>query len=341
MTADLQDAKRLVRDYQLAFDDASVSGMARVLERHTSSDYVWRGVHPFNAQPGAAEAVAAFWAPFAAAFPARQRREDIFFAGRNDVDGGASVWVVSMGHFLGLFDSDWLAIPATGRLAYLRYAEFHKIEDGRIAETALFCDLLSLMEQAGVYPLPPMTGASFMYPGPRGHDGQLDAPQDPLAGEATLALVNAMIADLAALNALEGHRCPPELLAKAWAADMFWYGPSGIGASHTIGRYQEQHQYPFRLNLSDKTYNGHVARFAEGNFAGFFGWPNLNNRNTGGFLGLPASMNSGEMRIVDIYRRSGDRLAENWVLIDLAHYLLTQGLDVFGRLRQLRRIDPV
>ena len=39
------------------------------------------------------------------------------------------------------------------------------------------------------------------------------------------------------------------------------------------------------------------------------------------------------MRVVDVYRRSGDKLAENWVFIDLLHYFRQQGLDVLGRMR--------
>jgi hypothetical protein len=39
------------------------------------------------------------------------------------------------------------------------------------------------------------------------------------------------------------------------------------------------------------------------------------------------------MRVVDIYRRDGDKLAENWVLIDLLHWLKQQGLDVLERTR--------
>ena len=37
-----------------------------------------------------------------------------------------------------------------------------------------------------------------------------------------------------------------------------------------------------------------------------------------------------------VYRREGEKLAENWVFIDLLHYLKMQGLDVLGRLKELR-----
>ena len=43
----------------------------------------------------------------------------------------------------------------------------------------------------------------------------------------------------------------------------------------------------------------------------------------------------GEMRVVDIYRRDGKKLAENWVFIDILHWLSMQGLDVLMRMRQL------
>ena len=55
---------------------------------------------------------------------------------------------------------------------------------------------------------------------------------------------------------------------------------------------------------------------------------------SGGFLGLPASR-PADMRVVDVYRRDGDKLAENWVFIDLLHWLHMQGLDVLARMRQL------
>ena len=205
-----------------------------------------------------------------------------------------------------------------------------------IAESAFFCDIIKVMQQAGCDPLPPQTGAAIINPGPSTQDGILDNPQDPDAGHQTAALVERMIADLSRLNVTGEDHCPPEYLARTWHDDMMWFGPAGIGAICTIERYQQQHQYPFRENLKGKKFNGHGARIAEGNYAGFFGWPNLTNTATGGFLGLPGSEIPADMRVVDIYRRHGDKLAENWVFIDLLHWLSMQGLDVLGRLRELR-----
>ena len=338
-TDDLQQAKKTVRDLHAAFDAAPLSDLVRVLGEHTTPDYFWRGMHPFYEQQGAEAVVSAFWAPLRKSFSPLQRREDVFMAGRNFVDDGETIWVVGMGNMVGLFDSDWLGIPATRKMAFLRYAEFHRVDNGKIAESAFFCDVLSIMHQAGCYPLPPPTGADIIQPGPRTHDGLMFEAQPPEEGEKTLALVNEMVADLSALNESGNDRCPPEVLQKTWHDDMIWYGPTGIGATYTIPRYQEQHQYPFRTQLKNKVFNGHIARVAEGNYLGFFGWANLTNTPTGGFLGLPGNEFRADMRVVDIYRRDGDKLAENWVFIDLLHWLSMQGLDVLKRLEETRDLS--
>lgn len=323
---------------QQQFDTAVNAELADILSSHVSNDYLWRGMHPVYEQTGAAAVVANFWLPLRQSFRSLQRREDVFFAGQNNVDEGKSIWVASMGNMMGLFDSDWLGIPATGKLTLLRYAEFHRVDDGIITESAFFCDIISVMQQAGLRPLPEQTGAAILQPGPRTHDGILLEAQDAEQGIATMALVNRMIEDLSALNESGDDRCPPEVLARTWHDDMAWYGPAGIGATYTIPRYQQQHQYPFRTQLKDKVFNGHIARFAEGNYAGFFGWANLTNTPTGGFLGLPGNETRADMRVVDIYRRDGDKLAENWVFIDLLHWLSMQGLDILARMKLIRTI---
>lgn len=326
-----QENKALILQYYKELASATPETVAAIVDTYTASDYTWYGVHPFNEQKGSDAVVEAFWKPFLKAWGPVQRRQDVLMAGTNEID--TTGWVTSMGHFMGLFDGDWLGIPASRRIAFLRYADFNCIENGKITRSGFFCDIIGVMNQVGIHPLPPQTGASFIYPGPRTHDGVLYDPQDPAEGVKTLEIVNQMIDDLTELNISGNDRCPPELLAKTWHDDMIWYGPAGIGASYTIPRYQEQHQYPFRMGLKGKKFNGHVCRFAEGNYAGFFGWPNLTNTPVGGFLGLPGSETAADMRVVDIYRREGDKLAENWVLIDLPYWLKQQGLDILERTR--------
>ena len=52
-------------------------------------------------------------------------------------------------------------------------------------------------------------------------------------------------------------------------------------------------------------------------------------------MGLPGSDTTLEFRVIDLYRREGDKLAENWIFIDMLHVLKQQGMDV------LARLDPV
>ena len=94
---------------------------------------------------------------------------------------------------------------------------------------------------------------------------------------------------------------------------------------------------PFRAGLDNIVFDGNVCLFAEGHYAGLFGWPTLSMNPAGGFLGLPASDRKVDMRLVDIYRRDGDKLAENWIFIDLLHYLMQQDVDVLERARNILR----
>ena len=130
---------------------------------------------------------------------------------------------------------------------------------------------------------------------------------------------------------------PPDELAKSWHDDMTWFGPSGIGATYTRERYQQQHQGPFSAGLENFTFQGNICSFGEGNYGALFGWPNLTMKPSGGFMGLPAFDKAVEMRIVDVYRRDGDKFAENWIFIDLLQFLAQQGVDVLGRMQQILR----
>ena len=328
-----QDQKSLILSFYDELEAANADSVGKVISQFTNPDFQWYGVYPFNEQNGGDAVAEVFWIPFLSSWSNVQRRQDVFLAGTSEIDN--TDWVISMGHFMGLLDGNWLGFPASRKIAFLRYADFNCIKDGKIIRSSFFCDLIGFMHQLGINPLPPQTGASFIFPGPRTHDGLLFEPQDQRESQKTLELVNRMIGDLSDLNKNENDCPSPDLLKKTWQDDMIWYGPAGIGASYTIPRYQEQHQLPFRRGLKDKVFNGHICRFAEGNYAGFFGWPNLTNTATGGFLGLPASGTPADMRVVDIYRRQGEKLSENWVLIDLPWWLKQQGVDVLGRTKKI------
>lgn len=328
MNNDIQAAKALVVDFYHHLESASLEELAEVMQNFTSKTYLWRGYHPFHEQTSATQVAQVFWQPLRQSLKHLQRRQDIFMAGHNEMDDYSSVWVVSMGHLMGLFDEAWLGIKPTGKMAMLRYCEFNKVENGKITETAMYFDIPHLMVQAGLQPFPPQTAAQLVQPGPMNHKGLMFDQQNPLEGEKTLAAINHMVD---ALGDWDHELSLEDELRLSWHEDMIWWGPTGIGATYTIPRYAQQHSGPFRAAFKDRTFNGHVCRMAEGEFGGFFGWPNLTLEPSGGFMGMPATGKKGDMRIIDIYRREAGKLAENWVFIDLLHFWNQQGVDILAR----------
>lgn len=326
---DFKSEKSLVRNYYKALDSSETDRITDVLVEFTAQDYTWRAFHPFHLQTDVKVVSEIFWQPFRKSIRHMQRRMDVFFAGRNFIDDGASVWVCSMGHLMGLFDEPWLGIKPTGKIIMLRYAEFHKIENGKISETAFYFDIPHLMIQAGYQPFEDPTAMHLVQPGPATHDALLfnDAPE--AEGKKTMDAMDAMINDLGTWQLglpLE------EELARTWHDDMIWWGPAGIGATYTIERYAKQHSGPFRAGFSDRSGTGHIARIAEGHYSGFFGWPNFIAKPTGGFMGLAPSEKLCEFRVIDIYRREGKKLKENWVFIDILYFFKQQNIDILDNI---------
>ena len=98
--SDLQAAKAVVRAFYDALDHAGPPDTADAMAKHCAPDLVWRGFHPFNEIAGSERVAERFWAPLKTSLTALQRRLDLFFAGRNQIDGFETVWVGTMGHLM-------------------------------------------------------------------------------------------------------------------------------------------------------------------------------------------------------------------------------------------------
>ena len=324
---ELQNAKALIRQFHAALDGAGSDpdALSALVARFCTTEPVrWYVVHPFGKLLGADAMARRVWSPLKHALSGLHRREDIFFAGRNEIDGERSIWVVSMGHLVGLFDFPWLTIEPTGKMSFLPYCAFYRVGANGIAEAAFHMDIPHLMAEAGCSPFGSQTAAQLVHPGPRTHDGLLFEPQPDALGVATLAKINSMIGNL---GQWRSNLPLEEELAIDWHDDMVWWGPTGIGSAYTIERYAKQHSAPFRAAFSNRSKTGHIARLAEGHYGGFFGWPNFTAELSGAFMGRPATGKLAEFRVIDLYRRDGDKLAENWVFIDLLHFWKCQGVD--------------
>lgn len=328
----LAAAKQTVLSHQGLIDTAPNNALPEVLSVETSANCKFQFTAPFGECIGSEDAARNFWLPLRDSFSPLQRRPDIFFAGYNHLSNEPGVWVASMGHMLGLFDQPFLGMRPTRQSTMLRYAEFNLVVDGKITESTMFLDVLNLMVQARAEALPPSTAATMVTPGPRTHDGLLYAQQPAPEGEKTLKLFLRMIDRLLAEDV---HTTNTDL-SLDWTDDMIWWGPGGIGAPYTQGRYLEQHCVPFEEGLKWGDFFGHRTEFAEGHYGGFFGWPTFDVTSLGGYIGLaPKSEKKASMRVVDLYRREGDKLAENWNFIDHLNFLDQLGVDLVARQRIL------
>ena len=63
--------------------------------------------------------------------------------------------------------------------------------------------------------------------------------------------------------------------------------------------------------------------------------------HAGDYLGVSATHKPVNIRVADWWRRDGDVLRENWVLIDLPELLLQMGVDLFERLRAQIDLPPI
>ena len=289
-----------------------------------SSDFSWSAAHPINDLDSLESCLALFWQPLKQAMPDIERKVLV------DVEGSdqGQQWVMATGYFIGTLTAPLFGIPATGRALHLRFTEIIGIKDGLINRGEVILDFLDAMNQVGVNPLRPSLGFDGLIMPPT-RSGK--ATEDD--GETTLQLIKDMLGEL---GRYDGNSLSSMNLAAYWHDDFMWYGPAGIGTTRGITGFQKQHQGPFLRGFPDRSVDLSTCYIGEGNFAATGGWPHMSATHTGPhWLGLPATGKEISLRVMDIWRRDGDKLKENWVGIDIIHILLQLGLDVFELMDEL------
>jgi predicted ester cyclase len=327
------EAKRLVRERLSALAEAKPGELPRRLAAAYHPDAEWRGSHPLNELKGVEAMEATVWRPLLASFPDLERRDTILIGG--DWNGGR--WIGAVGHYCGTFREDWLTIPATGRPVYIRYGEFHRVEDGRIRQTTSLIDVLDVIRQAGFWPLAPSLGTEEQWPCPFTADGIVLSPQDPVVSAASLAQTLAMHRTLGdyddeARAGREGLLAMPQ--REHWHPKMMWYGPAGIGTTRGLQGFVDYHQLPFRIAFPNRRGGNHYVRIGDGAYSATAGWPSVHAKHLGGdFCGVAPTGRDVTMRVMDFYLHHEGLIRENWVPIDIIHLLKQMDVDVFGRMR--------
>ncbi len=342
--------KRAVCVAMQAIAQAPLAELADRIEAIYHPEAHWRGSHPWNEMSGTPAIAQQVWLPLRQAFPDLERRDLIVMGGRyEDRD-----YVGMVGHLCGTFRGDWLGMPATDQVIFLRTGEFPQVADGRIVQSTVLVDILDFIRQAGFWPIAPSLGQEGPWQGPLGEDGLLFGLQDSQQSAASLAQSLAMQATLGNYND-EGQEGRQGLLSMPqkdhWHPKMMWYGPSGIGTTRGLEGFVDRHQLPFRAAFPrdpsrpqptgmGRHGGSHYVRIGDGRFSATGGWPSRHMMHLGGgWLGLAATGRPVTMRVMDFYRHDEGLIRENWVPIDLINVLLQLGVDVLGRVRD--RYAPV
>jgi predicted ester cyclase len=338
--------KRTVAHLLTALADASAGESWEVLAAHCHEDAVFEVFHPFNTLGGIGEAADAFFEPLKASFPDYEHRLGLCIA---DVYEGRNV-VSVLGHLMGTWSEQWLGIPATHGLTFIRFGLNAVMREGKVAKAYILFDAVDVMRQAGRYPFRTMPGSAEQWPLPPIDTGASAIRHDGDLGRRTLRIVREMQGSLGSGSDLAEHVLTVDH-SPHWHANMNWYGPAGIGSTRGQRGFDDYHGALFIQAFPDRTgfprvsggpedAPGHYIQAGDGRFAVTGGWPSLHGTHSGGqWLGMPPTGRRIEMRVADWYRIDGDgKLIDNWVMIDVLHMLAQMGYDVLDDLTYI--VDP-
>lgn len=337
MTSEMtQKNKNIVWEYWQKLGEATPDNSVNILKTYLSEDTVWAGPYPINQLKGAEAIAAGYWLPLLQSFPDLKRETFIFFGGasngRIDGQGDGREWVCGLGNFKGTFQHDWLSIPATGSEINIRWSEFCRLEDGKIVETQILLDVYDVMRQAGYPVLPPDRGAVGLWLPPQANDGLLLTEQDEQDSQESLRLIRAMIYD--GLNSFDQSELQSMGMAQYFDTQLQWYGPGGIGICRSLQEFEEFHQKHWLIAFPDRQVQDLDSLFAEGCYMGASGWSGVIATHTGQYLDAAPTGNTIYFNGVDIWKRDGDKLVENWVFVDMVDVFRQFGVDLFERMKQ-------
>ena len=331
-----QKNKAIVWDYWQRMNHARLDEVSRIVQNTFLPDVNWNASQPINQIVGADALITDFWEPFRHSFPDVQWRADILMGGWL----GDEQWVSGMGYLTGTFVHDWLDIPANNRKTNIHFGQFLRLENERVAESYVIFDMLALIKQAGFLLLPPSRGTDGgkVLP-PSGRDGILLTEQDEFESRKTMQLVEAMWSGMSRYQrARDGGDLDSMDQQNYWDRDFHWYGPCGIGTSHTLEEYQDFHQRPWLTGFGDRSVDGDpggriLGYMSEGQYASAGIWDYKFSFHHGEYLGVPATKRMMTMRDFDWYKRVGNVLTQNWVPIDIIDLLMQMDVNLFDRMR--------
>ncbi|MEM6319480.1 MAG: nuclear transport factor 2 family protein [Bacteroidota bacterium] len=332
-----QRNKQLVWNFWQVLDQAAPSDYLATTETLFAPDVRWYGFDPVNNLSGCYAFSEFFWKPFKVSFPDLKRETHIFIGGVSngrkdgDISKDGHYWVSGTGYFHATFTKDYLTIPANGQSVKIRWGEFCKLENGKITEIYFLLDLIDLMQQVGIFVLPPSKGKDNLYPPPAAKDGIQLTVQDITASTYSLDHIWRFIYD--GLNAFDQDDLKSMGMADYFHPEVQWYGPGGIGACLNFKEFETFHQQPWLTAYPDREVQDLDALIAEGNYSGGPGWAGVIAAHTGPYLNVPATGNTIKFNGLDWWKRDGEQYIENWVFVDMIHLFRQFGVDLLKRMK--------
>jgi predicted ester cyclase len=297
------------------------------LEQFATKDMKLHVSYPINDINGLDEVNSNYWQLLSKSMANIERKAFIEF--QSEYEG--KDWIAATGYFVGRFDNNLLDIPATGKTLYLRFTELVQLEDNKITDYYIILDFLDVMNQAGVNPLCKSLGHDGLIMPPSTMDGLHIQESSPAQANDSETLVMEMLEEL---GRFDGKSLESMNLGAYWDPEFMWYGPAGIGTTRGIDGFRKHHQGPFVFSFPDRVVDHKATIIKKGNYVSTGGWPHMHGSHlVGGWLGLPPSGKVLELRVMDIWRREGSLLKENWVGIDIIHMCKQMGLDVFKMMK--------
>ncbi len=322
--------KRLYQTFLQSFEAGTGTVIEAAVSQHFDVRAKINASHPINEAEDGQGYFTDIIAPIMEAFEGCTRQNYIVIGG----EYLGTEWVTSTGYFHGHFTRPLVGIPPSGKLAFLRFGEFHRMKDGKVVESHVYLGFAELIIALGLWPLAPSQGYEGVVPGPATHDGIVLGPSDPARSRASADLVEGMLKQLTSGD---------EAWRPYWDDRMVWYGPGGLGSYATVDAFA-QFQSPFEQTFegwgdgqeAGFTDVGSNCKAGDGDYAFLHGWRQITGVHVKPFLGLEPTGKRVFMRDCDWWRCQDGKIIENWCMLDIPHVLLQLGYDLFGELGRAR-----
>jgi len=268
-------------------------------DNYWTPDMIWHGPPGFGDIHGIDGFKYQVLKPFYTTFPDYHVKDKIQVANGD--------WVAATGVLTGTPQDEWLGVPATGQSIVMRYSDFWRVEDGKLAENWVMVDNLGVMQQLAdpnVKLQPPDRKKIYM------------TPADPTSAQQNIDLVHRMA------EALNAHNADAQ--DRYWTPDMIWHGPPGFGDIHGLEAFKNEVVKTFYAAFPD--FHGTVdLELADDHWVAMTGI--VAGTHQGNWLGIPPTGKQIQMRYSDFWRIENGRLVENWVMIDHVGVLRQLGVD--------------